>query len=248
MSAGELDSSSLGIKIRMGISEAMTMARVLVVEDQKRLASSLRRGLNEEGYTVETAATGEDGYYLASTQSFDAVVLDLNLPRRDGLQVLKDLRGLGIATPVLILTARDAVNARVAGLDAGADDYLVKPFAFAELLARLRALLRRSVGGREALLRGDNLEVDLLARRVVRDGVEVELSKREFELLEYLLRHKNHTVSREMLARDVWKEPEGLWTNVIEVCVNSLRKKIEHSGQRQLVHTVRGVGYVLRDQ
>lgn len=224
------------------------MQRLLIVEDQKRLVSSLRRGLSEEGYTVETAVTGEDGYYMASTQQFEAVVLDLNLPRRDGLQVLKDLRGRGFTTPVLILTARDTVNDRVAGLDAGADDYLVKPFAFAELLARLRALLRRSTSSRELLLRADNLEADLLARRVVRDGIEVELSKREFDLLEFLLRHKNHTVSREMLARDVWKEPEGLWTNVIEVCVNSLRKKVERPGQRQLVHTVRGVGYVLRDQ
>lgn len=223
------------------------MPRVLVVEDQKRLLGSLRKGLEEEGYEVETSPTGEEGYYLATTKTFDAVVLDLMLPGRDGLQVLKDLRGHGFGKPVLILTSRDAVDDRVTGLDAGADDYLVKPFAFAELVARLRALLRRNLGERELVLRADNLEMDLLARRVVRDGMELDVSKREFDLLEYLLHHKNMTVTREMLGREVWKEPDGMWTNVIEVCINSLRKKVERTGQRQLIHTVRGVGYALRD-
>jgi DNA-binding response OmpR family regulator len=221
---------------------------VLVVEDQKRLSASLRRGLEEEGYVVATAATGEDGYYLATTQGCDVIVLDLNLPGRDGLQILADLRAHGFGKPVLILTSRDAVEDRVTGLDAGADDYLIKPFAFAELLARLRTLLRRNVSDRELFLRADNLEMDLLAHRVVRNGVELELGKREFELLEFLLRHKNQTVTRDMLGREVWKEPDGMWTNVIEVCVNSLRKKVELSGERQLIHTVRGVGYALRDQ
>jgi DNA-binding response OmpR family regulator len=223
------------------------MSRVLIVEDQKRLLNSLRRGLEEEGYEVETSPTGEEGYYLATTNAFDAVVLDLMLPGRDGLQVLKDLRGHGFSKPVLILTSKDAVEDRVTGLDAGADDYLVKPFAFAELVARLRALLRRNLGERELVLRADNLEMDLLARRVVRDGVELDLSKREFDLLEYFLRHKNMAVTREMLGREVWKEADGMWTNVIEVCINALRKKVERSGQRQLIHTVRGVGYALRD-
>jgi len=224
------------------------MARVLIVEDQKRLLGSLQRGLEEEGYEVGAAATGEDGYYLATTQSFDAIVLDLMLPGRDGLQVLQDLRAHGFAKIVLILTSRDAVEDRVGGLDSGADDYLVKPFAFAELLARLRALLRRNLADRELVLRADNLEMDLLAWRVVRDGLELELSKREFELLEFLLRHKNMTVTRDMIGREVWKEPDGMWTNVIEVCVNSLRKKVEQPGQRQLIQTVRGVGYALRDR
>lgn len=224
------------------------MPRVLIVEDQKRLQGSLRRGLEEEGYEVLLASTGEDGFYQATTQTFDAVVLDLMLPGRDGLQVLRDLRGHGFAKPVLILTSRDAVEDRVTGLDAGADDYLVKPFAFAELLARLRALLRRNLGERELVLRADNLEMDLLARRVVRDGVELELSKREGDLLEYFLRHKNMTVTRDMLGREVWKEPDGMWTNVIEVCINALRKKVEKPGQRQLIHTLRGVGYALRDR
>lgn len=223
------------------------MPRVLVIEDQKKLLGSLRRGLEEEGYEVVASPTGEDGYYHATTGPFDALVLDLMLPGRDGLQVLRDLRAHGFAKPVLILTARDAVEDRVTGLDAGADDYLVKPFAFAELLARLRALLRRNVSDRELVLRADDLEVDLVARRAVRDGEEVELSQREFELLAYLLRYKNTTVTRDMLGRDVWREPDGVLTNVIEVYVNSLRKKVERPGRRQLIHTVRGVGYALRD-
>src|SRR5438034_5552356 len=182
------------------------MAQVLVVEDQKRLLASLRRGLEEEGYVVATAATGEDGYYLATTQGCDVIVLDLNLPGRDGLQILADLRAHGFGKPVLILTSRDTVEDRVTGLDAGADDYLIKPFAFAELLARLRTLLRRNVSDRELFLRADTLEVDLVARRVVRAGVELELSQREFELLAFLLRHRNTTVTRDMIGREVWKE------------------------------------------
>ncbi len=223
------------------------MARVLVVEDQKKLLQSLRKGLEEEGYEVLTAATGEEGYYHATTGPLDAIVLDLMLPGRNGLEVLRDLRARGFAKPILILTARDAVDDRVRGLDGGADDYLVKPFAFAELLARLRALLRRDVTGRELFLRADDLEMDLLARRVVRDGVEVELTRREFELLEYLLRHKNATVTREMIARDVWKETTGIPTNVIDVYITQLRKKVDRPPARQLIQTIRGVGYAMRD-
>ena len=223
------------------------MARILIVEDQKKLLQSLQRGLQEEGYEVVTAATGEDGYYRATTEPFDAIVLDLMLPGRNGLQVLRDLRAHGVAKPLLILTARDAVDDRVAGLDAGADDYLVKPFAFAELLARLRALLRRDCSGRELVLRADDLEMDLLARRVVRGGLELDLTRREYELLEYLLRHKNTTVTRDMIARDVWKEGSGALTNTIDVYINLLRKKVEQPDKRQLIQTVRGVGYALRD-
>ncbi len=224
------------------------MSRLLIVEDQKRLLNSLRRGLEEEGYQVTLAATGEEGFYLATTQPFDALVLDLMLPGRDGLQVLKELRANGFGKPVLILTSKDAVEDRVHGLDSGADDYLVKPFAFAELVARLRALLRRNFSERELVLRADNLEMDLLAHRVVRGGMELELTHREFQLLEFFLRHKNTTVTRDMIGREVWKESDGVWTNVIEVCINALRKKVEQPGQRQLIHTIRGVGYALRDR
>jgi DNA-binding response OmpR family regulator len=222
------------------------MPRILIVEDSKKLAASLRRGLEDEGYEAVATHTGEEGYYLATTQPPDAVVLDLQLPGRDGLQVLQDLRAQGFTRPVLILTARDSVEDRVAGLDGGADDYLVKPFAFAELLARLRVMLRRSRTERELVLRADTLEMDLLARRVVRDGVEVILSNREYELLEYLLRHQGEVVTRDMLARDVWKEPAGPMTNVVEVTINALRKKVEKPGEHHLIQTIRGVGYTLR--
>jgi DNA-binding response OmpR family regulator len=223
------------------------MPRVLIVEDQKKLLASLKRGLEEEEYEVVTTSTGEQAYYAATSEDFDALVLDLMLPGRHGLQVLRDLRSHGFAKPVLILTARDAIEDRVAGLDAGADDYLVKPFAFAELLARLRALLRRDLTGRELLLRADDLEIDLLGRRVVRGGVELELTRREYELLEYLVRHKNSTVTRDMIGRDVWKETSGALTNTIDVYINSLRKKVERPDRRQIIHTVRGVGYAVRD-
>src|SRR5262249_31757308 len=223
------------------------MARVLIVEDQKKLLQSLRRGLEEEGYDVVAATTGEEAYYLATTGSPDAIILDLMLPGRDGPRVLRDLRGRGFSRPVMILTARDAVEDRVAGLDGGADDYLVKPFAFAELLARLRALLRRDVSGRELILRADDLEIDLLGRRVIRGGVELDLTRREYELLEFLVRHKNVTVTRDMISREVWRETSGALTNTIDVYINALRKKVEQPGKRQLINTVRGVGYAVRD-
>jgi two-component system copper resistance phosphate regulon response regulator CusR len=224
------------------------MPRVLVVEDDRKILRSLERGLQAEGYEVDTAATGEAGYELATTQMFDCLVLDLNLPGRDGIQVLQDLRQAGKTLPVLILTARDAVEDRVIGLDAGSDDYLVKPFAFAELLARLRVLLRRGRNGRETMLRGGDLEMDLLNRSVLRAGAEIALTIREFELLEYLLRHQNTTVTRAMLGRDVWKEPDYALTNVIDVTINALRRKVEQPGKPSLIHTMRGVGYSLRDR
>jgi two-component system, OmpR family, copper resistance phosphate regulon response regulator CusR len=222
------------------------MSRVLVIEDERKMLRSLERGLRAEGYDVTTAATGEDGYRLATEGRFDCVVLDLMLPGRDGLQVLGDLRRAGNAVPVLVLTARDAIEDRVAGLDGGADDYLVKPFAFAELLARLRVLLRRERAA-ETVLRADDLEVDLVRRRVTRGGEEVGLTQREFELLEYLLRHKNATVTRDMLGRDVWRETAHALTNVIDVFVTLLRRKVERPGRPPLIHTVRGLGYSLRE-
>lgn len=224
------------------------MARLLIVEDQKKLLASLQRGLQEEGYDVIAAFTGEEGYYQATTAEIDLVVLDVMLPKRNGFQVLADLRQTGFAKPVLILTARDGIEDKVLGLDAGADDYLVKPFAFAELLARIRALLRRDIAARDLVLSADNLEVNLIRRRVVRGGEEIDLTPREFELLEYLLRHKNATVTRDMIGRDVWKETTGSLTNVIDVYIKALRKKIERPTSRQLIHTIRGVGYVLRDE
>lgn len=228
-----------------GVSDPM--ARILVVEDQTKLLRTLEQGLSEAGHDVLTADNAETGYYLAATKGADVIVLDWMLPGRAGVDVLRDLRTTGLKMPVLMLTARDQVSDRITGLDAGADDYLVKPFDFAELLARLRALLRRKTDQRDFVLRADDLEVDLLTRTVVRAGAEIELSRREFELLEYLLRRRNRTITREELARDLWKEP-AILTNVIDVTVKQLRRKIERPGSRQLIITIRGVGYSLRER
>jgi DNA-binding response OmpR family regulator len=223
------------------------VARVLVIEDERKVLRSLERGLQQAGYEVVTAASGEVGYQLAASQPFDCLVLDLMLPGRDGLSLLADLRREGKTLPVLILTARDAIEDRVLGLDAGGDDYLVKPFGFAELLARIRALLRRGRPDRETVLRAGELQMDLLHRRVTRGDVAVTLRPREFELLEYLLRHKNGIVTREMLGRDVWQEPAPGFTNVIDVYINFLRRKIDRPDEPSLIQTIRGVGFVLRE-
>jgi two-component system OmpR family response regulator len=221
--------------------------RILVVEDERKLLRNLVQGLQSEGYAASGAPTGEEGLDLAAKAPFDCVVLDLMLPGLDGLQVLAELRRSGQHVPVLVLTARDSIEDRVAGLDSGADDYLVKPFAFAELLARLRALLRRGRGEAETVLRADDLELDLVRRRVTRGATELSLTQREFDLLAYLLRHKNSTVTRDMLGRDVWKEPAHALTNVIDVYVTLLRRKVEKPGWRPLIHTLRGIGYCLRE-
>jgi DNA-binding response OmpR family regulator len=203
--------------------------------------------LEVEGYEVATATTGEEGLALAKSKTVDGIVLDLMLPGRDGMGVLRELRSRGFAKPILILTARDAVKDRVRGLDAGANDYLVKPFAFAEFLARLRALLRRDLASLELVLRAADLELDLLGRRATRAGAELELTRREFELLEYLLRHKNEVVTRDMIALDVWKERTGAMTRIIDVYINALRNKVDRIGPTALIQTVRGVGYVLKE-
>jgi two-component system copper resistance phosphate regulon response regulator CusR len=223
------------------------MARVLVVEDQKKHLDSLRRGLEAEGYDVSTALTGEEGLAMAISEEVDALVLDLMLPGRDGIGILRELRSKGFAKPILILTARDSVEDRVRGLDEGGNDYLVKPFAFAEFLARLRALLRRDLLGRPLVLRAGDLEMDLLGRKVTRSGDLLELTGREYELLEYLLRHKNEVVTRDMIALDVWKERTGAMTRIIDVYINALRKKVDRIGRTALIQTVRGVGYALRE-
>ena len=225
------------------------MVRVLIVEDERKLAQVLASALQAEHYDVVVAATGEDGFYRANAERFDLVVLDLMLPGRSGLEILQTLRQRQIDTPVLILTARDGVDDRVLGLDLGADDYLVKPFALPELLARIRALLRRGRPSDVLRLKAADLEVDLVARRVVRGDRPIELTGREFDLLEYLLRHQGHLVSREMLARDVWKEPRRATPldNVIDVQMTRLRKKVDLEGPVRLIHTVRGVGFVLRE-
>ena len=227
---------------------AMPESRILVVEDESKVARAIREGLERQGHQVVIAPTGEEGFFLVNAEEFDLVILDLMLPGRDGLQVLSTLRKRGLETRVLILTARDAIEDRVQGLDKGADDYLVKPFAFPELLARVRALLRRTEQGPQ--LRLADLEMNVVTRNAKRRGQYLELTGREFELLEYLLRHKDQVVSREMLARNVWKESARATPldNVMDVHINRLRRKVDEPFDRKLIHTVRGVGFVLREE
>jgi two-component system copper resistance phosphate regulon response regulator CusR len=223
--------------------------RILVVEDETKVARALKEGLEGEHYEVTVARTGEEGFFLANAETFDLVVLDLMLPGRDGIEVLGTLRKRGLQTPVLILTARDGVEDRVLGLDRGADDYLVKPFAFPELLARIRALLRRGRSDQVLRLKAADLDMDLVTRKAARAGQTLELTAREFELLQYLLRHQNQLVSREMLAHDVWKESARATPldNVIDVHIARLRKKVDQDLSVKLIHTVRGVGFILRE-
>jgi len=223
--------------------------RILVVEDEAKVARALREGLQRQQYDVSVAPTGEEGFYLVSAEEFDLVILDIMLPGRDGLQILATVRKRGLRTPVLILTARDAIEDRVQGLDQGADDYLVKPFAFPELLARVRALIRRGRADQSSKLKFADLEMDLPGRKAKRSGKDLELTAREFEVLEYLLRHKEEVVSREMLAREVWKEisRDTPLDNVMDVHINRLRRKVDEPSDRKLIHTVRGVGFVLRE-
>jgi DNA-binding response OmpR family regulator len=223
--------------------------RVLVVEDEPKVARALREGLAGEGYDVVVALTGEDGFFRASSEPFDLLILDRMLPGREGLEVLRALRQKGHLAPVLVLTARDAVEDRVEGLDAGADDYMVKPFAFTELLARVRALVRRGRGDQVLRLVLADLVLDVPTRQVTRGGEAIDLTPREYELLEYLVRHRGTIVSREMLGRDVWKEPERgtPLDNVIDVHVTRLRKKVDQGFAVKLIHTVRGVGFLVRE-
>jgi two-component system, OmpR family, copper resistance phosphate regulon response regulator CusR len=221
--------------------------RLLVVEDEPKVAEALRDVLVSEQYDVLVAGTGSEGFARASSERFDAIVLDIMLPERDGLDVLTSLRAGGDTTPVLILTAKDTVDDRVLGLDSGADDYLVKPFAFTELVARVRALLRRGRSSEIRNIRVASLDIDRITRQVSRDATPLDLTTREFELLEYLVRHQGQPVSRDMLARDVWREPHRTTLdNVIDVHIARLRKKVDADFDTKLIHTVRGVGFMLR--
>lgn len=223
--------------------------QILVVEDEQKMAKALREGLEADGYAVRVAHTGEEGFYLINAQPFDLAVLDIMLPGHDGFEILSTIRRRGIKTPVLLLTSRDAVEDRVRGLDTGADDYLVKPFAFPELLARIRVLLRRGKSPVDERLKLADLELDQGRRQVTRAGGAIELTPREFELLEYLILNRGRVVSREMLARDIWKET-GRQTpldNVIDAQMVRLRKKIDGQFEPKLLQTVRGVGFVLRE-
>jgi len=223
--------------------------KILIVEDEPKVGKALSEGLKANGYQVTLAQTGEDGFFLANSHSFDVIVLDVMLPGRNGIEVLKTLRKQGLQVPVLLLTAKDSVEDRVLGLDAGADDYLVKPFAFPELRARIRVLVRRGKTESVVSLKLGTLEMDLTTRLVTRDGKPIELTVREFELLEFLLRNKGRVVSREMLARDVWKETNRATPldNVIDVHIARLRRKVDDEFEPKLVRTVRGVGFMLSE-
>jgi two-component system, OmpR family, copper resistance phosphate regulon response regulator CusR len=222
--------------------------RILIVEDEAKVAGALSHGLERELYDVVVTSNGEEGFFRASSETFDLIILDIMLPGRDGFEILTALRKAGSSIPILVLTARDAVEDRVTGLDRGADDYLVKPFAFPELLARVRVLLRRARPDVLRLRLGD-LELDVATRKVTRAGLPLDLRAREFELLEYLLRHQGQLVSREMLARDVWKAlHRGTpLDNVIDVHIARIRRKVDSDFAAKLIHTVRGVGFVLRE-
>jgi DNA-binding response OmpR family regulator len=241
----ERSSPSLG-----ALKEGQATPRVLIVEDERKVARAIKEGLEGNSYLVRVAHTGEDGFFLANSEHFDLVVLDVMLPGRSGIEVLSAIRKQGRKTPVLLLTARDSIEDRVLGLDVGADDYLVKPFAFPELLARVRALLRRGKAEPATALRLRDLEMDLVGRSVRRGKRVIDLTAREFELLQYLLRHQGQVVSREMLARDIWNE-QARYTpldNVIDVHMVRLRRKIDEGFSTKLLHTVRGVGFVLKPE
>lgn len=224
--------------------------RVLIIEDDPKVAGAVRGGLTAEGYEVVASRTGEDGFFQASTAPFDLILLDLGLPGRSGLEILRALRSHGLTLPVLVLTARDAVEDRVVGLDSGADDYLIKPFAFAELLARVRALLRRGRPEQAVRVHVADLELDPILRTATRGAMSIDLTAREFDLLHYLLTHQGQIVSREMLARDVWKEPSRGTPidNVIDVHITRLRRKIDEGRAVRLIHTVRGVGFLVKPE
>ncbi|WP_055334265.1 response regulator transcription factor [Ralstonia solanacearum] len=222
--------------------------QILVVEDEKKLAQAIQEHLETAQYDVRVAGTGEEGFFLLGTEPFDLVVLDLMLPGRGGIEILSALRARDAVTPVIVITARDAVEDRVHGLDSGADDYLVKPFALPELLARVRALLRRGAAEPALKLKYAGLEMDLVTREVARDGQPLDLTAKEFEILEYLLRHRGSTVTRAMIVRDIWHEVARAVSldNVIDVHIARLRKKIDAGFDMPLLHTIRGVGFILR--
>lgn len=220
--------------------------RILVVEDERKIAEFVKKGLKAEGYAVDTAADGEEGRFLAGTGDYDLILLDLRLPKMDGITLCRTLRAEKYSGPILMLTARDTIKDKVLGLDSGADDYLTKPFDFEELLARVRALLRKRGAGEPTRLQADDLVMDLVAHTVERGSKPIALTPKEFSLLEYLLRNAGAVVSRAMIAEHVWDIHFDSFTNVIDVSINHLRAKVDRDFPKKLIRTVRGRGYVLK--
>ncbi|MCH6580535.1 MAG: response regulator transcription factor [Nitrospinae bacterium] len=220
--------------------------RLLIVEDEKKVAGFIKKGMEEETYAVDVAYDGEEGFHLAELNQYDMIILDLMLPKMDGLEVLTRLRDKKVNTPILLLTAKDAVEDKVAGLNKGADDYLTKPFAFSELLARVRSLLRRGQAETKTELKVGDLNLDLVSHKVKRNSEEIELTGKEYSLLEYFMRNEGKVLTRTMIAEHVWDYNFDTFTNVIDVYVNHLRKKIDKKYPSKLLHTLRGIGYVMK--
>jgi DNA-binding response OmpR family regulator len=221
--------------------------RILLVEDEEKIAGFITRGLKEQRFAVDRVGDGEEAIYLVDVNLYDLIILDVMLPSKDGFQVCKEVRRKGLTTPILMLTARAHVDERVKGLDAGADDYLGKPFAFTEFLARVRALLRRQGENKENTLKVDELTLNLLNHEVSRDGTNIILTAKEYALLEYLTRHAGEVVTRTMISEHVWNEDFHSLSNVIDVHIRYLRKKIDDGFTKKLLHTMRGTGYILKE-
>lgn len=219
--------------------------RVLVVEDDESVSSFIRRGLVQEGFSVDVSPDGRDAFHRALDEPYDIIVLDLLIPYMDGLEVLTQIRKQGSRVPVLVLSAKDGVEDRVRGLDCGADDYLVKPFNFGELTARVRALLRRGSDHPQAVVQVEDLELDFAGHRVTRGGKRINLTPKEFSLLEYLVRNRGNVLTRTMIAEHVWDQHFDSFSNVIDVYIRYLRSKVDDAAAKKLIHTIRGVGYVL---
>ena len=220
--------------------------KILVVEDEKKVARFLKLGLEAENHKVDIAYDGENGEKMALSEEYDVIVLDIMLPKKNGIEVLKSLRANGASTPILILTAKGSLEDKVEGLDKGADDYLVKPFAFAEFIARLRSLGRRSSVEKSTTLKVADLELDTLTRKAKRGGREIELTNREFALLEYFVRNVNRVLTRTVISEHIWEYNFDTGTNIVEVYVNKLRNKIDSQSEKKLIHTVRGAGYMMK--
>ncbi|MEQ8221648.1 MAG: response regulator transcription factor [Candidatus Eremiobacterota bacterium] len=221
--------------------------RILLIEDEKKVARFISKGLIEESYAVDVAYDGEEGLFLAEVNDYDLIILDIMLPKKDGFEVLKTLRNKGFTTPVIMLTAKDELESKIQGLDLGADDYMTKPFAFSELMARIRAVTRRKQEKADNRLQLGDLVIDAVTRTVTRGNKPVELTNKEYALLEYFIRNPGRVLSRTMIAEHVWDYQFDPMTNVIDVYVNYLRQKIDRGFEKKLIHTIRGVGYVIRE-